>query len=64
MSEPLNSAQIILAEGIAERVVAAIREDQAGTPLRPALTTGGFNPDVGAVALRPAPGLHGPHGFA
>jgi predicted DNA-binding transcriptional regulator AlpA len=34
VSEPLNSAQIILADGITERVISAIREDQAGTPLR------------------------------
>jgi hypothetical protein len=34
VSEPLNSAQTALANGIAERVVAAIREDQAGTPVR------------------------------
>ena len=32
--EPLNSAQVALANGIAERVVAAIREDQARTPLK------------------------------
>ena len=34
MSEPLNSAQIILADGIAERVAAAIREDAAASPLK------------------------------
>ena len=34
MSEPLNSAQIILADGIAERVTAALREDAAASPLK------------------------------
>jgi len=34
MSEPLNPVQIALADGIAERVVAAIEQAQARTPLR------------------------------
>ena len=34
MLEPLNSAQIALADGIAERVAAALREDQAASPLQ------------------------------
>jgi hypothetical protein len=34
VSEPLNSAQIALADGIAERVAAALREDQAASPLQ------------------------------
>lgn len=34
MSEPLDSAQIILADGIAERIVAALREDAAAAPLK------------------------------
>lgn len=34
MSEPLNSAQIALADGIAERVAAALREDAAAAPVR------------------------------
>jgi predicted DNA-binding transcriptional regulator AlpA len=34
VSEPLNSAQIALADGIAERVAAALREDAAAGPVR------------------------------
>jgi predicted DNA-binding transcriptional regulator AlpA len=34
VSEPLNTAQIILADGIAERVAAALREDAAAAPLK------------------------------
>ena len=34
VSEPLNSAQIALADGIAERVAAALREDAAAAPLK------------------------------
>jgi len=34
VSEPLNSVQIALADGIAERVVAAIQEDRAASPVR------------------------------